>query len=216
MSTQDDESKPPSPMEPFKQAASACGPGCACQPSGRSLRIRWIIGLIVLLAAAVLIARALVKSRQASAPAAPACFALAPSADAGPSTAKPGGLEAKEIAAISELNTLAMDTDAVFVFLPTKEASPHQMPTALIQAAVQTIEEKAKIKMGLFTLKAEGSDYQQLATQTPVPAVLTIVKGRGMRAVSGEMTEAKLVQAFVAASSAGSCGPTAGSGCCPK
>ena len=49
-----------------------------------------------------------------------------------------------------------------------------------------------------------------------VPGVLAMVKGRGMSAVSGEVTEAKLLQGYVAAGSAGGCGPGAGAGCCPK
>jgi len=42
------------------------------------------------------------------------------------------------------------------------------------------------------------------------------VKGRGMSAVSGEVTEAKLLQGYVAAGSASKCGPGASAGCCPK
>ena len=76
------------------------------------------------------------------------------------------------------------------------------------------IEAQGK-KIGLFNLKPGSRDYDQIAKQMPVPGVLTIVKGHGMSAVSGEITEAKLVQGFVAASSA-SCGPSAAAGCCPK
>ena len=78
------------------------------------------------------------------------------------------------------------------------------------------IESKAGLKCGLFTLKAGSRDYDQIAAQMSVPGVLAMVKGRGMSAVSGDITEAKLVQGFVAASSAGGCGPSAGAGCCPK
>jgi hypothetical protein len=84
-----------------------------------------------------------------------------------------------------------------------------------MKAAARTIEAKG-IKCGLFTLKAGSADYDQIAKQMSVPGVLALVKGRGMSAVSGEVTEAKLLQGYVAASSASKCGPGAGAGCCPK
>jgi hypothetical protein len=117
----------------------------------------------------------------------------------------------KEITALSELNAVAVDTDAVFVFLPGKGDASGKMPVAPIQGAARTIESRADNKVGVFTLKADSSEYAQLGAQVAVPGVLAMVKGRGMSAVSGEITEAKLVQAFVSASSAGGCG--AGSGC---
>jgi hypothetical protein len=84
-----------------------------------------------------------------------------------------------------------------------------------MKGAARMIEAQGK-KIALFTLQPGSRDYDQIAAQMPVPGVLTIVKGRGMSAVSGEITETKLVQGFVAASSAGGCGPSAGAGCCPK
>ena len=71
-------------------------------------------------------------------------------------------------------------------------------------------------KCALFTLKPGSADYDKIGKQMSVPGVVALVEGRGMSAVSGEITEAKLVQGFVAASSAGGCGPGAGAGCCPK
>ena len=81
--------------------------------------------------------------------------------------------------------------------------------------AARTIEAQGK-KIGLFTLKPSSPDYDQIAGQISMPGVLAMVKGRGMSAISGDITESKLVQGFVAASSAGGCGPSAGAGCCPK
>jgi hypothetical protein len=84
-----------------------------------------------------------------------------------------------------------------------------------MKAAARLIEGKG-IKCGLFTLKAGSADYDKVAKQMAMPGVVALVKGRGMSAVSGEITEVKLVQGYVAASSAGGCGPGAGAGCCPK
>ena len=70
-------------------------------------------------------------------------------------------------------------------------------------------------KIGLFTLKTDSPDYAQVAAQISVPCVLAMVKGRGMIPVSGDITETKLIQGFVAASSSGGgCGPASG-GCGP-
>jgi hypothetical protein len=71
-------------------------------------------------------------------------------------------------------------------------------------------------KVALFTLETGSRDHAQLAAQMSVPGVLALVKGKGMSAVSGEVTETKLIQGFVAAS-AGGCGPggCGPAGCCP-
>ena len=63
-------------------------------------------------------------------------------------------------------------------------------------------ESQASKKVGIFTLKTTSPDYEKVLAQLSLPSVLAMVKGRGMSAVSGEITEAKLVQAYVSASSA--------------
>ena len=100
--------------------------------------------------------------------------------------------------------------------MPGKEGASVNPPTTPMKGAARTIESKAGLKCGLFTLKAGSRDYDQIATQMSLPCVVALVKGRGMSEVSGEITEAKLVQGFVAASSAAGCDPSAGAGCCPK
>ena len=79
--------------------------------------------------------------------------------------------------------------------------------------AVRAIEAQGK-KVGLFTLKASSADYDQLTGKITFPSVLAAVKGRGMVTVAGDITETKLVQGYVTASSAGGCGPASG-GCAP-
>ena len=214
MSTTSEEPKSSNNMELLKQEASACGPGCGCHTVGLSSRNRWVVGVIVLVAAGVLVARAVVRNNDASADAATAGFASVTTTPETPPPANEAATVIKEIAALSELNAVAVDTDAVFVFLPGKGDASGKMPVAPIQAATRTIESQARSKVGVFTLKADSPEYAQLGAQVAVPGVLAMVKGRGMSAVSGEITEAKLVQAFVGASSAGGCG--AGSDCGPS
>jgi len=176
---------------------------------------------IVLAAAGVLVVKGMVKSDK-GATQAPAGFAnpAATQVTAGADT-KAEAAAADEttvgttLGAFAELNTAAAKTDAVFVFLPGKEGTTSKAPSAPMKAAVRTMEGKG-VKCGLFTLKPGTRDYDQIAKQMAIPGVLALVKGRGMSAVSGEVTEAKLLQGYVAAGSAGGCGPGASAGCCPK
>jgi len=226
MKTPNEDGKPTDNMESLKHQAAGCGPGCGCNAPGTPGKTRWVIGAIVLVAAGALVVRAMIKSDGAATQTtAPAFAALA----ASPTPAGENGIATNSVAtapatetsvgtsigALAELNTVAAKTDAVFVYLPGKEGTPGNPPSTPMNGAVRMIEAQGK-KCALFTLKAGTQDYNQIAAQMSVPGVLAMVKGRGMSAVSGEVTESKLVQGFLAASSAGGCGPSAGAGCCPK
>jgi hypothetical protein len=227
MSAPKEDGKQNDNMELLKQQASACGPGCGCHATAMPAKIRWVIGALVLVAAGVMVVRAVTKSSGTSTLTTATTFAnpvaSQTTAGTGGSTAESGAsiLAAETsvgttIGAFSELDTAAAKTDAVFIFLPGKDGTSGNPPSTTMKGAARTIESKAGIKCGLFTLKAGTRDYDQIAAQMSVPGVLAIVKGRRMSAISGEITESKLLQGFVAASSAGACGPSAGAGCCPK
>jgi hypothetical protein len=144
-------------------------------------------------------------------------FPAGPLADAAPAAAgvaaPPGSgtVAVREIAAFAELQTLAEEMTASFVFLPPRPPDPDTPPTAPMEGAARTLAGQGQ-SIGLFTLKADSPDYARVAVKTPPPAVLAMVKAGGMQAVTGSITEAKLIQAFLAASGAGACGP---SGCGP-
>jgi hypothetical protein len=162
-----------------------------------------------------MVARAVVKSNAAPPQTSEQAFAL-PIAATNSSTSAPTTEKSVEtIGSLSELNTMAAKPDAVFVFLPGKEGASANPPSTAMNGAARTIEAQGK-KIGLFTLKPGSPDYDQIAKQISVPGVLAMVKGRGMSPISGDITETKLVQGYLAASSAGGCGPSAGAGCCPK
>ena len=246
INSENEERKKKDNMESLEPQASACGPECGCHATGKSGRIRRVLGVIVLIAAVAVVARAMTKNNKVSTqPSAPAFAspvgeqAVTPGNDSDTASAqvqKPSDLKngksnvstaplvaktkeseavaGKTIGAISELNTIAADSDAVFVFLPSKNNVSSSFPTAQIKGAMRTITAQGQ-KVGFFTLKTDSADYKQIATQVSVPGIIVMVKGRGMSAVSGDITETKLVQGFVAASSAASCG-TAGGGCGPS
>jgi hypothetical protein len=194
--------------ESTKPEAECCGSNCDCHSKGSLGKTRLIIGVIVVAAAGALVARAVMKNNATSAaPSSIGFAALAVEVDTN---------AIKELSALSELNAEARDMEGVFVFLPGKTNAAVKSTTAQIRSAAQTLERRLKGKIGVFTLKADSRDYEQVATQIALPGALAMVKGRGMAPVTGEITEAKLIQAFVAASSAGGgCGPSSG-GCGPK
>lgn len=218
MNSPNDDGKKPDNMELLKQQAAACGPECGCHAPSRAGKWRWVIGVIVLIAAGVLVVRAVTKGNSESAQAATPAFATAAASEKSANASGSAGQTAettvgKILAALSELNTVATDTTAVFIFLPGKEGKAGNSPSTPMRSAANTLESKIGAKCGLFTLKAGSPDYVEIAAQVSVPGVLVMVKGGGMVPVSGDITEAKLVQSFVAASRAGGCGP---SGCGPS
>lgn len=242
MNTTNEEPQASDNMKLLKQQAEGCGAGCACHGSGASGKARWVICAIVLAVAGVLVVRAMTKTDAASAQPQPTAFAtpvatpavpVAPSnttpaaapeatpvvpADSAPVVSPTAVAKSAEagaetmIGAFAELNTVAAKSDAVFVYLLGKdETSGNTAATTAMQAAVRMIEAKGT-KCAIFTLKAGSPDYASIAPQVSRPGVLAMVKGKGMSAVSGEITETKLVQSYVAASSAGGCGS---GGCAP-
>lgn len=223
MNTPNEDGKPADNMEILKQQAAGCGSGCGCHATRGPGKTRWVIGTIVLIAAGAMVVRAVVKSDGKPTQAAATAFAdpaASQKTAGGPATNAEVGAAATEtsvgtsIGAFSELNVVADKTDAAFIFLPGKDASG-KTPSAQMNGAARLIEAKG-LKCGLFTLKPGSPDYDQIIKQMSVPGVVALVKGRGMSAVSGEITETRLVQGYVAASSVGGCGPSAGAGCCPK
>jgi len=225
MNTKNEDPEPTANLESLKQETPACGPGCDCHAAGPACRVRWIVGAIVILAAGMLMARALMKNNSAPADTTASGFAALPAAGQTPApvaNATPATdaasiasvtVAVKELGALNELNAVAADTGGVFIFLPGKDEPLIKAPLAQMRGAAKMIEAQGQ-KIGLFTLKTDSQDYAQIAAQAPVPCVIAMVKGRGMIPVSGDITETKLIQGFVAASSAGGCGPSA-PGCGP-
>jgi len=200
------------------QDAAPCGCGCNCKTSGPGSRGRMIAGIVILLITGALVVRAVVKDHDISTIPAPTGFAVLAVPEQSPSpedVAKPTVTNTMmEITAFSELNTVAGDTVGVFVFLPGRDETTTHAPITQMQNAARTIEPQLRGgKIGFFTLRAGSPDYEQIVLQTAAPGVIAMVKGGGMSATSGDITETKLVQALVAASSSGGCGT---GGCGPS
>jgi len=225
MNSPNEGQKQPDNQELLKQPASACGAGCGCHAAAAPANRRWIIGAIVLGVAGAMAARALIKTNASSIQAPATAFAVpvaseatsgqtAPAANSGMLSQADKASVGTSIGGFAELNNVATNTDAVFIYLPGKGGASKSAPSTPMQEAARMIQSKTGMKCGLYTLRTGTRDYSEIAAQMAVPGVLAMVKGRGMSPVSGEITEANLLQGFVAASSAGGCGP-ASAGCGP-
>ncbi len=221
-----DSSKDGLPGKPTNETEPACGPGCDCRsPSGGS-RVKIAITLAVLLAMAGIItykgligrqqdgSNPLTVSEEGFATARAARTAgpgkePAPLNKVEPSKVvvpdKEGASIGKYLESMSELNKDALNQDAVFVFIPAKEdiAASKTTRTAILSA--QKVLKARSINVGLYTLRTTSPDFPALSSQLQAPAILVARKGRGMEAVSGVVTETKLLQAFMSSSSAGGC-----------
>lgn len=213
---------------------AACGPGCACGVPSSGGGIKAVICLAVLVAMVVILAYKAFAGRPPERtdkvtgrePGFAMAVAtqnsereIAPSVQnkGEPNLAAPSVINdtrlGKYLESMSELNKVAMDQDAVFIFIPARkdEGASDTTRTAVLSAQ-KTLDSK-KVKVGLYTLQTASPDYSTISSQVQLPAVLVGCKGRGMGAVSGEVTETKLLQTFMASSRAGGCGP---SGCGPS
>ncbi len=219
-----------------KEQASTCGPGCCCgaMTSGKT---RWLACAIIIAAAGILVARAVIKKSGSQTPTAETNFALPspPHAVAEPAPRAPSEKpQAVEVAmpsvvaantpedqaavcgelldSLGDLNSKARDKDGVFVFLAGQDIAKNREIAAVIEKGAATLRGR-NISIGVFTLKDGSAEYTSITRQVPPPGVIAMVKGRGATAVNEDVTEPKLIQAFVAAASAGGCGP---SGCGPS
>jgi hypothetical protein len=169
--------KPTTDMELLKNQTSGCGPGCGCNATGTPGKMRWVLIVIVLVAAGAMVVGARMKKNRAE----------------------------TSIGALSELDSMGKEMRAVFLFVPGKDgvaARPLSM-----SSAKRSIEAEWGIKIGLFNLKPGSRDYDELAAKMSLPGVLVILKGGARCAISGDITETNLVQGFLAAVSAGACCP---------
>lgn len=223
MNQTDKDSTPVNNSGPLKEESSPCDAGCGCHAGGVSSRTRWGVGAVVLVIASTLVARTVMRSDSTSAQTSESAFA-APvgmmSEPAAPADASANDTSeskpmvcGESIQTLGDLNRKATDNDAVFVFLAGSDADKTNAAVGVVEKAADTIRGRG-INMGLFTIAYGSREYTNLTMQVPPPGVLAMVKGRGAAAVSGDITESKLMQAFVAASTAGGgCGP---SGCGPS
>jgi hypothetical protein len=208
-----------------KMKSENCAPGCNCgKPSGNK-KLKAVICLIVLLAiCGIFVYKA--KSVKQTAPVNTATAFATPVAN-DVNEQKPAVKSVDDsnkvgefLDSLASLNKVAINQDAVFVFVP---AYGNDIVSKETTDAIASAEQKLKssgIRIGLYTLRfsSPSNEYANLAAQLTLPGVLVMSKGRGAGVVSGEITEEKLLQAYVASSREGGCCPSGGgsSGCGPS
>lgn len=222
MRTSSDESQR---VDEVEGTESSCSPACSCNARALSTKGKVIICLVVALAAVVVVVQGSANKARTETNTGQEAFATDPvtipakttSATNEQATAteeKPGeaAIWGKPLDALASLNEVAAEKDAVFVFLPAKGGKRTRMITNEVEAAARKAQSRGT-SIGAYTLDKDGQDYTQVTSQVPAPCVLVMVKGAGISAVDGEITEAKLLEALVAASRPSSCAP---SGCAPS
>jgi hypothetical protein len=115
---------------------------------------------------------------------------------------------------------LVAGKEAVFVLLSGDDEEMSTDVSGQINAVVKMLSDQGR-RVGTFTFKKRAQEYDQLIKQfsvTSLPCVIVVGQGCGGTSVSGEITELKLLKAFVRASMMpSSCQTRAtGSSCCPK
>ncbi|MFH1614565.1 MAG: hypothetical protein ABIG61_05735 [Planctomycetota bacterium] len=201
-----------------------CGPGCDCgKPSGNK-KVKAVICFVVLLAISSIFAYKAKNGKQTSSVNTATVFAAPVTGEVNEQKPEVSTIDKQEpvgkaveekktvgefLDSLTSLNKVAINQDAVFVFIPAKGSDlVNKETTDAIASAKQKIEASGA-KLGLYTLQSGSQEYADLAAQLTLPSMLVMSKGRGVGAVSGEITETKILQAYVASS-------RAGGGCCPS
>ncbi len=120
-----------------------------------------------------------------------------------------------ELDSLASLDKAAANSNAVFILLAAEDQEGNQAAAKQIEAAARKIR-TGGTSISAFRLKQGAPNFANFAKQLSVPCVLAMIKGGGVSGVSADqITEMKLVQAFVTASrpSSGCCPPGSGVTC---
>ncbi|MFH1747903.1 MAG: hypothetical protein ABIG44_12785 [Planctomycetota bacterium] len=227
---------------PSEGAPSCCGPAtsasecgtpsstggeCCAPATGASKYGKTVVFLLVVGAALAVLAHGLMKSGDEASDQPTMTSAQGQATDAGAvddifevGWSPPDATAAwcgPVVESVPALKKLAAENEVIFVLLPGEDRELAQEISSQIQLAEMTIL-RQKRSVDSITLPKDADGHAQLQKQFSVaslPCVIALGKGRGAKAVSGEITEKKLLEAFVIASTpASSC--SGASGCCPS
>ena len=197
----------------FKRAAESCGPECSCQRPASGRRMKFVVcGAVLLVAVGVVAARLSVtgatEAQQGQANYSSTLNQVSqPKPAQASQTPKPW---AAPLNSMAQLNTVAADTEAVFVVLPTEDDAEMARIEQEVSEATSAVSSRG-IRIKTFLLSDASQDYPRLAKQMGTPSVITMYKGRGSNVVSGDkISKDALLKAVVASSR-----PVSSGGCCP-
>ena len=195
----------------------SCGPDCACNAKRTlSPRTRLILFSIIMIAAAGAFGASLLKKSHSADTTRPPTYAAAIAANAALPASGPTSPSANRsataktfsiapLASLASLDTLARETDGVFIVLVNSDAEMTRPLRQEIAAAAATIDSRG-MRMAAYQLSAASTDFAALKTQMQLPGVLVAAKGKGMRSVpAGDLTQTKLLQAWLGAMQPSGC-----------
>jgi hypothetical protein len=191
--------------------------------------VKILIFFVILAAAGIVLARSFVKKANSTTDQAQKIFATIQTQENAETSSQPNtmaeeetsdraepALWGAELDSLASLNEAAAEMDAVFILLGAESQQDIQPIAEQIEAAAKKIQSNG-IRISAFRLNRGAPNYANLTKQLSAPCVLAMVKGGGLSGVSADqISETKLVRAFVAASrpssgccpSGGPCGPT--------
>ena len=202
---------------------STSGDGCCCSPASGSNSQKWraLVFFVVLAAACIVLAHSLTKKSNAAAEQPQHTFPTIGTQDNEGMTAQANAaategtndeaepaLWGPDLDSLAALDEVATDADTVFILICARDQQGTQTIISEIEGATKKIRSRGNLASA-FRLKNDAGDYENLAKQFSVPTVLAMVKGLGYSAVSEQITEVNLLEAFVTASR-----PQAA--CCPS
>ena len=199
------------------ETVSACGPGCACgKPVSKgNTKLKVAVCLVVIVAVAGILVfkttNALQSSTLTGTNGFSNQFTTAGTGAVTNSSGQKGGSGAS-LSAIAELNTVADKLNTVFLVIPNKDNNPTIKETVAVLASVERTLNAKGLSTGIFTLKTSSADYPDVAAKVMPPGIAVLSKGGGIGFVSGGISESNLMQAYVASTHSGGCGPK---GCPP-
>jgi len=199
------------------ESALGCGHGCNCGRTQIGTKGKMIVCLVVIIAAAIVLAHSVMQKAETGVDGGQNAFTakVLVAEKASPlNTAENASmmdlanlsLWGKPLESLASLNDLAVQKDAVFLYMPAKGQRPDESVKKEIEAAAGKAQLQGT-RMALFVLDEGSQDYAQVTSQVPAPCVLAMVNGTGNSAATTNITEGNLLQSLVAASRPSGCSP---------
>ncbi len=115
------------------------------------------------------------------------------------------------LAGIKELTTVATDMDTVFILVPTKDNAPFPKESISVVNAVEKTLNGKGVSTGVYTLQTTSPDHAKIAAKLALPGIAVLTKTKHSGYVSGKITEATLMQAYITSSVGKNLSPKSGS-----
>ncbi len=99
---------------------------------------------------------------------------------------------------ISSLKQISSKQDVAYIYIPDNKGSEISALAKKSMNSAKAVLVSKSINAAIFSMDAKSSEYYMIASKTKLPAVLTVVSGKGSNYVSEPITEEKLLQSYLA------------------